>query len=170
MSTRALVIALGSAAVATAALVISVGGAARPTPTCAGETATILGTRGPDRIVGTPGNDVIVGLDGADRIHGAGGRDVVCGGGGDDHLDGGEGVDRLYGGPGDDRLTGGPGGVMGAFHRTEWETLVGGAGRDDLDVRDLYPNPSPSTPAEDRCFREDHPVACPTFHPGWVVE
>jgi Ca2+-binding RTX toxin-like protein len=170
MSARILISTLVVAAATTAALTISVGGAARPALTCAGETATILGTAGPDRIVGTPGNDVIVGLGGDDCIHGAGGRDVICGRGGNDLLDGGREADELYGGRGDDRLTGGPGGIMGAFHRTDWETLIGGPGRDELAVRDLYPNPYPSTPAEDRCFRGKTTVACPTFHPGWIVE
>jgi Ca2+-binding RTX toxin-like protein len=170
MSTKTLISVITTAAATTAALSIAVGGTARPTPTCAGDTATILGTGGPDRIVGTPGNDVIVGLGGNDSIDGAGGHDVICGGAGNDLLSGGAGADRLYGGRGDDRLTGGPGGVMGAFHRTDWEALIGGAGRDRLDVRDLYPNPYPSTPAEDRCFSGDKTVACPTFHPGWIVE
>ena len=170
MSTTTLISALSIAAATAAALTISVGDAARPTMTCAGEIATIVGTAGPDRIVGTPGDDVIVGLDGNDRISGAGGQDVICGGDGNDVLDGGHGADQLYGGRGDDRLTGGPGGIRGAFHRTEWETLVGGAGRDNLAVRDLYPNPHPSTPAEDRCFSGARAVACPTFHPELIVD
>ena len=170
MSTRILISALSIAAAATAALAISVGGGARPTMTCAGETVTIVGTAGPDRIVGTPRHDVIVGLDGNDRIHGAGGQDVICGGDGNDFLDGGHGADQLYGGRGDDRLTGGLGGFMGAFRRTEWEILVGGAGRDDLAVRDLYSNSYPPTPAEDRCFSGARTVACPTFRPGLIVE
>lgn len=170
MLTRTLISALSIAAATAAALTISAGGAARPAQACAGETATILGTAGPDRIVGTPGDDVIVGRAGNDRIHGAGGRDVICGGDGNDVLNGGASADELYGGRGNDRLTGGPGGVMGAFYRTNWETLVGGPGRDQLDVHDLYPNPFPSTPAEDRCFSGARTVACPTFRPGLVVD
>lgn len=169
MSTRILIPALSIAAATAAALTISSGGAA-PAPTCAGKTATILGTAGPDRIVGTRGDDVIVGLDGNDRIQGGGGHDVICGGDGNDVLNGGAGADELHGSRGNDRLTGGPGGVMGAFYRTNWETLVGGAGRDELDVHDLYPNPYPSTPAEDRCFSGARTVACPTFRPGLTVD
>jgi len=41
-------------------------------PLCFGRLATIIGTRGADRIVGTPKHDVIVGLDGNDRIKGGG--------------------------------------------------------------------------------------------------
>jgi hypothetical protein len=41
-------------------------------PLCFGRLATIIGTRGADRIVGTPKHDVIVGLDGNDRIEGGG--------------------------------------------------------------------------------------------------
>ena len=170
MSTRTVISTFSVVAATIAALTISVGGGARPTMTCAGETATIVGAAGPDTIVGTPGDDVIVGLDGNDRIHGAGGEDVICGGDGNDFLDGGHGADQLYGGRGDDRLTGGLGGFMGAFHRTEWEVIVGGPGRDDLAVRDLYPNPYPSTPAEDRCFSGARIVACPTFDPELVVD
>ena len=170
MSTRILIATLSIAALVAAALTIAVGGQTRPNPTCDGETATILGTNGPERIVGTPGNDVIVGLGGSDRIEGAGGHDVICGGEGNDLLFGGRGADRLYGGRGDDRLSGGPGGFMGAFRLTNWELLVGGPGRDDLDMHDLYPNPHQSTPAEDRCFSGVRPVACPTFDPELVVD
>ena len=170
MFTRILTSALVIAALAAAALTISTGGAARPLLICAGTTATIRGTDGPDRILGTSGDDVIVGLGGSDRLEGAGGHDVICGGGGDDLLYGGNGADRLYGGRGDDRLTGGPGGFMGAFRRSEWEILVGGAGRDDLAIRDLYPNPYPSTPADDRCFSGAVRVACPSFRPELVVD
>ncbi len=171
MSTRLLVSMLGIAAAAVTAVALIVSdGAAEPALACAGRTATIRGTDGQDRIVGTSGDDVIVGLDGSDRIEGAGGHDVICGGAGNDGLYGGHGADRLYGGRGDDRLTGGPGGFMGAFRRSEWEILVGGAGRDDLAIRDLYPNPYPSTPAEDRCFSGAVRVACPTFRPELVVD
>jgi Ca2+-binding RTX toxin-like protein len=39
---------------------------------CAGETATIVGTSGNDRLRGTPGKDVIVGLGGQDVIAASG--------------------------------------------------------------------------------------------------
>ena len=107
--------------------------------TCAGLTATIVGTDGNDTIVGTPGADVIAALSGSDRVRGRGGDDVICGGYGADRLGGGTGDDRLFGGPGlyrDDRdgphllndwLRGGPGD----------DTIIGGE-----DPRDL-PAPIP---------------------------
>ncbi len=76
---------------------------------CAGRRATIVGTRGRDRIRGTRGRDVIAALAGNDVIHGRGGNDLICGGPGRDRLVGGPGRDRLVGGPGRDRLIGGPG-------------------------------------------------------------
>lgn len=71
--------------------------------TCAGLPATILGTRGADRIVGTPGRDVIVAGAGDDVISGRGGNDVICGGRGNDRLRGGRGKDVCRGGTGQDR-------------------------------------------------------------------
>jgi uncharacterized protein (DUF1501 family) len=85
------------------------GGGGPAVPTCDGQPATIVGTRGRDRLVGTPGRDVIVGLGGADRIKGGGGNDLICGGAGNDRLRGGRGRDRLQGDRGRDRLVGGPG-------------------------------------------------------------
>ena len=58
---------------------------------CAGLTATIVGTEGNDVIRGTEGNDVIVGLGGNDVITGLGGADTICGGDGNDSIDGGAG-------------------------------------------------------------------------------
>jgi predicted extracellular nuclease len=78
-------------------------------PECLGQPATIVGTRGDDRISGTSGPDVIVADDGNDRIDAGGGDDVVCAGSGDDRVDGEDGNDRLFGGRGDDRLDGGSG-------------------------------------------------------------
>jgi CSLREA domain-containing protein len=87
-----------------------------PTPTCAGEEATIVGdggtttgTAGPDVIVGSSGRDLIRGLRGNDLVCARGGNDVLRGGAGRDRLLGGPGRDRLIGGPGRDRLRGGPG-------------------------------------------------------------
>ena len=97
-------------------------------PTCAGETATLVGTARADDLVGTRRRDVIVGGPGDDVISGRGGQDLICGGGDADELEGGPGDDslrgdadrlgsdvtgtflvgdRLLGGPGDDRLVGG---------------------------------------------------------------
>lgn len=100
-------------------------------PTCAGESATIIGTAGVDLLRGTPGRDVIVGLGGDDVLIGAGGDDVICGGAGTDRLVGNAGGDLLIGGWGDDLLIGGVGpdvlrGGPGA------DTLRGGDGNDDL--------------------------------------
>src|SRR3990172_3900763 len=78
-------------------------------PTCAGRTATMVGTSGDDVLDGTSGSDVIVGLGGDDAINGLGGKDYLCGGSGDDTIDGGSGPDRIYGGGGNDTLDGGAG-------------------------------------------------------------
>jgi uncharacterized delta-60 repeat protein len=100
------------------------GGPAGPgaTASCAGRRATIVGTRGRDRLRGTRGRDVIAGLGGADVIHGLGGNDLICGSGGNDRITGGAGRDVLFGGAGRDRLFGGAG----------RDRLVGGAGRNLL--------------------------------------
>ena len=78
-------------------------------PTCAGRTATIVGTAGHDELRGTNGPDVIAARGGSDDIEARGGNDVVCGNLGNDELEGGRGDDRLYGGPGRDEAEGGPG-------------------------------------------------------------
>jgi Ca2+-binding RTX toxin-like protein len=63
------------------------------TPSCFGQTATIVGTSGDDNpLSGTSGDDVIVGLGGDDLIQGGAGNDLM-GGDGDDKLNGGTGVD-----------------------------------------------------------------------------
>ena len=89
---------------------------------CRGARATVIGTRGPDRLVGTGGPDVIVGFRGDDRILGLGGRDRICAGPGNDRITAGSAADRVFGGPGADvmRGRGGP------------DLLVGNAGRDVL--------------------------------------
>ena len=89
-------------------------------PRCLGQTATRLGTPGPDTMIGTSDPDVFVGLGGNDTLKGLGGNDRLCGGQGKDKLIGGPGRDRLSGGSGRDRLTGGPGS----------DRLNGGPGRD----------------------------------------
>jgi len=72
---------------------------------CAGEKATIVGTRNGERLVGTARRDVIAALSGDDVVVGGGGDDLICGGGGNDRLLGGGGKDRLLGGSGRDRIT-----------------------------------------------------------------
>jgi Ca2+-binding RTX toxin-like protein len=94
---------------------------------CFGETATIVGTPGPDHLEGTPGRDVIQALGGNDVVQGRGGDDLICGdtgydrlfgGNGEDTLQkesggsfmsGGRGTDRMFGNLGDDVMYGGPG-------------------------------------------------------------
>lgn len=49
-------------------------------PTCFGQRATLVGTRGDDVIVGTPRRDVIVARAGNDVARSLAGADVVCGG------------------------------------------------------------------------------------------
>jgi len=89
---------------------------------CRGVRATVVGTRGPDRLVGTPGPDVIVGFGGNDVIFGFAGRDLICAGRGNDRVNAGTAADRVFGGPGADRLMG----------RGGPDLLVGNSGRDVL--------------------------------------
>lgn len=77
-----------------------------PTSTCFGVPATIVGTKGNNRLTGTSRNDVIVGLGGNDIINGKGGNDIICGGDGKDIIRGGTGNDQLDGGTGFDVLHG----------------------------------------------------------------
>jgi uncharacterized delta-60 repeat protein len=98
---------------------------------CGGRRATIVGTKGRDRLKGTRKADVIVGLGGNDKIDGVAGNDIICGGAGNDSIKGGKGNDKLYGGAGKDNLSGGAGkdnlsGGAGA------DKLSGGAGADKL--------------------------------------
>jgi glucose/arabinose dehydrogenase len=79
------------------------------TVSCAGEAATILGTKRSDVLVGTKGNDVIAGRGGKDRLKGKGGDDLLCGGSGADVIKGGGGDDVLKGGADSDLCRGGPG-------------------------------------------------------------
>jgi hypothetical protein len=89
----------------------------RRSHSCHGRKATIVGTKGDDRLKGTRGRDVIVGLDGNDVLIGRGERDLLCGGSNDDVIYGGSGPDALRGGPGSDLLFGGP----------ERDFLIGGS-------------------------------------------
>jgi len=118
MTRRAAVVVVTLAA----SLVVPASPALAAPPTCAGASATIVGTDGADLLVGTPGPDVIVGLGGNDYIAGGGGADLICGGPGRDNLSGGGGDDLLNGGAGRDRLAGNVGDDL----------LLGGAGRDVL--------------------------------------
>jgi Ca2+-binding RTX toxin-like protein len=96
-------------------------------PACRNETATIVGTPGPDKLTGTPERDVIAGGVGDDLIGGAGGRDLICGGPGADVISGGTGGDPLFGGPGADLLHGDRGN----------DRVSGGEGERDIVLGDL---------------------------------
>src|SRR5512134_1612640 len=102
---------LGTALVAAPAILLlsAAATAQTPIPTCGGETATLVGTEGPDVLTGTEGNDVIVALGGDDLVNGGGeglAVDVICGGEGNDTLNAGGGaIAALSGDGGDDTLT-----------------------------------------------------------------
>ena len=101
------------------------------TVSCRGVRATVIGTRGADRLVGTPGRDVIVGFGGDDVIVGLAGRDLICAGAGNDRVNAGPGVDRVFGGAGNDLLRGrgGPDLLVGNRGR---DVLIGNRGNDRL--------------------------------------
>jgi Ca2+-binding RTX toxin-like protein len=99
--------------------------------TCAGRTATIVGTSGPEMLTGTRGPDVIAAGGGRDSIIGGGGNDVICGGAGNDTVRGGAGSDTLDGGADRDVLRGGAGNdsVVG---NVGGDVVAGGTGNDTL--------------------------------------
>jgi uncharacterized delta-60 repeat protein len=98
------------------------GGPGSKTFRCRGKLATLVGTRGKDRLRGTRRADVIVALGGNDSVKARGGNDLVCGGTGNDSLAGEGGKDKLLGEAGKDKLSGGSG--------NDW--LGGGTGNDQL--------------------------------------
>jgi uncharacterized protein len=116
----------------------------RGAPQCLGREATIVGTRGDDRIEGTRGADVIVARGGDDRIEADRGDDVICAGRGDDRVEGDDGDDEIDAGRGDDRVDGDDGddrlsGGRGDDHLDggdDDDTLSGGRGDDHLDGGD----------------------------------
>lgn len=106
-----LVLAVGVAALT---LVYASSGSARAKPTCFGQTATIVGTNGPNHIQGTAHKDVIVALGGNDTIgtndvKRNNGNDVICGGNGNDTIQGDPDAEKISGGPGDDHIAAGNG-------------------------------------------------------------
>jgi Ca2+-binding RTX toxin-like protein len=98
---------------------------------CQGETATVVGSEGSDKIKGTRGRDVILALGGNDKVKTGRGKDLVCGGSGEDKAKGGGGADRLRGDNGKDKLKGGRGGDR-LYGGTGRDRLKGGKGRDRL--------------------------------------
>ena len=102
-------------------------------PTCRGEQATCVGTRGHDVILGTDGDDVIVAGPGNDVVHGDRGNDIICGGPGNDSLTGAKGQDSMFGGPGNDRLFGGVDPDVLHGGPGDFDVLWGGPGLDYLD-------------------------------------
>lgn len=123
-----------AAAVASLTLVVVLGQvlpASAAEVACKGETATIVGTHGKDRIFGTSGPDVIAALSGRDIIRSRGGDDLICAGDGWDQIFGGAGDDVIYlqrnargfeyvhEGQGDDVMDGGPGGLTNYLDFTD---------------------------------------------------
>ncbi len=103
----------------------------KPTATCKGQQATLVGTAGNDAITGTARTDVIAALGGNDKVFGLAGNDAICGGlgkdtlrggAGNDFLSGQKGNDKLYGQKGNDKLSG----------KAGKDTLKGGPGKDIL--------------------------------------
>lgn len=96
-------------------------------PTCAGETATIVGNAKSNTLTGTPRRDVIWGGDGNDKISGLGGNDLICAGAGADRISGGPDDDTIYG-----ELDAYKADQFGRLKRTG-DTIVPGAGNDYVD-------------------------------------
>lgn len=93
-----------------------------PSATCAGVTATIVGTAASETLTGTGGRDVIVARGGNDQVFSFAGRDLICAGGDSDRVVSGTAADRVLGGAGLDRLLG----------RGGADTLKGNGGNDVL--------------------------------------
>jgi Ca2+-binding RTX toxin-like protein len=83
----------------------------------------MFGDLGNDRLYGEEDDDQLSGGDGDDVLEGGDGNDVLAGDGGADALYGDRGVDQLDGGSGNDFLFAGHG--IG-------DTLIGGAGDDEI--------------------------------------
>ena len=107
---------------------------------CDGKVATIVGTKGRDKIQGTNEGDVIVSLGGDDNVDGRGGDDTICSGGGDDRVfgefgndvvGGGDGRDYIHGGGGNDTIDGGPGSDSGS-NSLDFPIVLNGGPGDDL--------------------------------------
>ncbi|MEX2236877.1 MAG: choice-of-anchor Q domain-containing protein [Dehalococcoidia bacterium] len=101
--------------------------------TCAGATATIIGTSGPDTINGTANIDVVLALGGGDTISTFGGNDVICAGDGNDTIRPGVGADDVHGGTGVDTLDYGAATARVVINLTTNTTAGPGSGPDDLE-------------------------------------
>ena len=99
--------------------------------TCAGETATVVGTAGADTLAGTDRRDVIAGLGGDDTITGLDGEDIICGASGHDTIKAGGDGDLVKAGGGRDRVRGAGGDDILAGNGGN-DNLGGGAGDDAL--------------------------------------
>jgi len=134
---------------------------------CGGRRATIVGTKGRDRLKGTRKADVIAGLGGNDKIDGLAGNDIICGGPGKDTIKGSKGNDKLYGDAGQDNLSGGAGkdklsGGAGNDKLTGGagnDKLSGGAGADKLSGGAGKDKDS-GGPGKDRCAGGDKKSSC----------
>lgn len=100
-------------------------------PSCFGETPTIVRGGGDNAITGTEGRDVIVAGGGNDVVKALGGRDRICAGSGRDKVHGGHGADDFFGDDGSDRLFGGGGGDDVRGQNAD-DVLEGEGGRDEL--------------------------------------
>jgi hypothetical protein len=120
------------------ALAVTSIGSARARPKCFGETATIVGTNGPNNISGTAHNDVIYAGGGNDTIKTPSGpknqgRDIICGGPGNDEIVGNGDSEKLIGGPGNDFIKSGNGANLVIGDNANPSGNEGGSsGRDDL--------------------------------------
>lgn len=74
-----------------------------------GQTRSLAGGLGRDRLVGGAVADLLAGGGGTDSVASGGGQDQIIGGSGADNLSGGAAGDRLGGGGGPDKLSGGAG-------------------------------------------------------------
>jgi Ca2+-binding RTX toxin-like protein len=99
---------------------------------------TLYGEDGNDTLVGGSNNDFLDGGSGNDAVYGGFDNDTLYGGNGNDTLYGEEGTDTLIGGLGNDSLVGGDGyDRLNGYGTTvtndsQFDTLNGGAGRDDF--------------------------------------
>jgi len=113
-------------------------GSARARPKCFGETATIVGNNGPNKISGTAHNDVIYGGGGNDTIKTPSGpknqgKDIICGGPGNDDIVGNGDSEKFSGGPGNDFIKSGNGNNLVVGDNANVSGNESGAsGRDDL--------------------------------------